>query len=102
MTRIRVVEVPPGEAPLWVRREWVGVELPLAKVSGSEFAGGVLGGDSDVTLIDSYAVSLHDAIDALTESSPSAADWWSKWSRSPFGRRFDGLLFPKSACESVI
>ena len=27
---IRIVGVPPGEAPLWVREKWLGLELPLA------------------------------------------------------------------------
>ena len=28
--RIRIVAVPAGEAPQWVRETWVGIELPLA------------------------------------------------------------------------
>src|SRR5947199_83534 len=27
---IRIIDVPPGEAPEWVRRAWVGLVLPLA------------------------------------------------------------------------
>jgi hypothetical protein len=27
---IRIVRIPPGEAPFWVREKWVGLELPLA------------------------------------------------------------------------
>jgi len=27
--RIRVIAVPAGEAPPWVREKWVGLELPL-------------------------------------------------------------------------
>ncbi len=29
---IRIVNVPAGEAPLWVREKWVGLELPLVRV----------------------------------------------------------------------
>ena len=29
---IKIVSVPSGEAPEWVRKEWVGLELPLAGV----------------------------------------------------------------------
>ncbi|MBT1513363.1 hypothetical protein KIP88_22985 [Bradyrhizobium sp. SRL28] len=31
---IRIVAVPPGEAPLWVRQKWVGLDLPVARYSG--------------------------------------------------------------------
>ena len=30
---IRIIGVPPGEAPLWVREKWVGLELPLTRHS---------------------------------------------------------------------
>jgi hypothetical protein len=30
---VRIIAVPPGEAPLWVREKWVGVELPVARYS---------------------------------------------------------------------
>ena len=29
-SRIRIVSVPAGQAPLWVRQKWVGLELPLS------------------------------------------------------------------------
>jgi hypothetical protein len=28
---VRIIGVPPGEAPLWVREKWVGLELPLTR-----------------------------------------------------------------------
>jgi hypothetical protein len=31
---IRIVAVPPGEAPLRVREKWVGLDLPVARYSG--------------------------------------------------------------------
>jgi hypothetical protein len=31
---VRIVAVPPGEAPLWVREKWVGLDLPVARYSG--------------------------------------------------------------------
>ena len=47
---IRIVRTPPGEAPLWVREKWVGLELPLA--SGDygprhAYTSGVLSGPSN-------------------------------------------------------
>ena len=31
---IRIIAAPPGEAPLWVRQKWVGLDLPVARYSG--------------------------------------------------------------------
>ena len=28
---VRIVAVPPGEAPLWVRQRWVGLDLPVVR-----------------------------------------------------------------------
>ncbi len=30
---VRIVAVPPGEAPFWVRQKWVGLELPVVRYS---------------------------------------------------------------------
>jgi hypothetical protein len=42
--RIRIVSAPPGEAPQWVREQWIGCELPLvARMAIGTFSGvGVL------------------------------------------------------------
>ena len=29
MEKIRIVNLPPGQAPKWVRKEWLGLELPV-------------------------------------------------------------------------
>ena len=41
---IRIISIPPGEAPLWVREKWVGLELPLTRHSapGAFYAYGAL------------------------------------------------------------
>ena len=41
---VRIIAAPPGEAPLWVRQKWVGLDLPVTRYSGqSRFLGlGVL------------------------------------------------------------
>lgn len=43
---IRIIAIPPGEAPLWVREKWVGLELPLADGDSvvQVFTSGVLSG----------------------------------------------------------
>src|SRR3974377_1997316 len=47
---IRIVRTPPGEAPLWVREKWVGLELPLASDDyrpRHAYTSGVLSGPSN-------------------------------------------------------
>ena len=87
---VRIVAVPPGEAPFWVREKWVGLELPVAGHSaGSKFlVFGVLSiprswlaqwfwilcGRADQ--IGGYAIEAAPAVDVLALSSPEAAAWW--------------------------
>jgi hypothetical protein len=81
---------PPGEAPLWVRQKWVGLDLPVARYSGQgRFLGlgvlsmprswlgqwlTVLRGGAD--LVAGYAVEAIPAVGILGEKSPEAAVWW--------------------------
>jgi hypothetical protein len=44
---IRIIATPPGEAPLWVREKWIGLELPLVdgdSAAQEVFTSGVLSG----------------------------------------------------------
>lgn len=87
--RIRITSVPPGDAPLWVREKWIGVELvsapgdspktfPAASVlAPSTFFASlwrlITGQSRRVT---GYPVQVTSAIDALQKSCPEAAMWW--------------------------
>jgi hypothetical protein len=87
---IRIIAAPPGEAPLWVRQKWVGLDLPVARYSGrSRFLClgaltmprawwgqwlAVAKGRAD--LVGGYAVEALPAVGILGESSPEAAAWW--------------------------
>jgi hypothetical protein len=87
---VRIIAVPPGEAPFWVRQEWVGLELPLTRHSARRkllafgvhsmprswwaqwFA--VLLGRAQT--IDGYAIETAPAIEILDRACPDAAAWW--------------------------
>ena len=86
---VRIIAVPPGEAPLWVREKWVGVELPVARYSsactfyaygvlslprtwGAQWWGIVCG---RAQRISGYAVESIRAVDILSETSPDATPW---------------------------
>jgi hypothetical protein len=109
---IKVIATPDGEAPLWVRQKWIGVELPLAQ-SGSApitvLGSGVLSGPRNLLARFAhlfmgryhrqrgYKVSVQAAVEALARVSPEAANWWME--NTPHlqrpGRFF---LFQHEAC----
>ena len=87
---IRIVAIPPGEAPLWVREKWVGLELPLAD-GGSVvqvFTSGVLSGPRNRLLAiiwglfgrlkvqAGYPVYVREALSILKQTTPEAEKWW--------------------------
>jgi len=89
--RIRIIAVPPGEAPQWVREKWVGLELPLASRTAAARTGwtsGVLSGPrglvSTIARLLSgrlerktgFLVRVEPALAALEQAVPEAAAWW--------------------------
>lgn len=87
--RIRITSVPPGDAPLWVREKWVGIELtPVLGASSGTFPGaGVLAPQSFLASlrrlitgqsrkVTGHPVQVTGAIEALEKSCPEAAMWW--------------------------
>jgi hypothetical protein len=87
---VRIVAIPQGEPPLWVREQWVGLELPLARgPSAASFYGfgaisgprtclaqiwGILSGRAERIM--GYPVYADRAVEILAEASPKAAAWW--------------------------
>jgi hypothetical protein len=111
---VRIVAVPPGEAPLWVREKWVGVELPVARYSSARtfYAYGVLSLPRTWVAqwwgivrgragrISGYAVESLRAVDILSASSPEAATWWRE--NTPHLIAPDRyLVFHEQACRIV-
>jgi len=112
MPKVRVVSVPPGEAPLQVRDAWVGVEMPynpfMTYIAAAASAvglrnSGVLSG-KEVGEEDpnegGYAVCAGDAIAALRQHGRTEAAAW--WEQHGFGRDpTDFLIFGQQFCEVV-
>lgn len=72
---IKIIAVPPGQAPEWVRKEWVGLTMPIAEnLPPNTFAMGVLGGKSKNP--NGYPIETFTAINILAKKSPKAAQWW--------------------------
>jgi len=89
--RVRIIAVPPGDAPAWVREKWVGLELPLAQSSTAASrarTAGVLSGPRSpwgalVTLLrggyqqkSGFVIDVTQALSVLELKSPDAAQWW--------------------------
>ncbi|MBL6752012.1 MAG: hypothetical protein ISP90_15945 [Nevskia sp.] len=99
MAKIRIVSVPAGEAPEWVRKEWVGLEIPVFElnVRGTE---GVLGGKAAPENEGGYGVDVTDALRTLEAKSSAAAEWWSNLisSLDPVPQQ---LVFGRNFCELI-
>lgn len=103
-TRIKIISIPPGEAPFKIREQWVGVEIPLItpidpNVGPMPRRGmqvGVKGGPPDPQNIGGYEVSGAIAIDCLREIAPDAASWWEECVPSVLHA---DLVFSRNCCE---
>ncbi|MDP3802640.1 hypothetical protein [Brevundimonas sp.] len=109
--KIRIIRPPAGEAPLWVREAWVGLELPLAHLEPVTVdTGGVLSGPTSRTgwwwarllgrlhKTTGYCVNSARAIEILGRSRPEAANWWV--TNAPrFTHPDEGFIFDIPACE---
>lgn len=96
MANIKIFNVPAGEAPAWVRREWVGLSLPFVEEMPKRrnYLVGVLGGKVDDLSDYGYYVKRSVAIDALSKKSFKAAQWWRE--NSNLG---SWLVFEKAVCK---
>lgn len=97
--RIRIIATPPGQAPKWVREEWVGLEVNVeenAPEPGEGIQLGVKAGKPEN--LGGYPVRTSDAISALRKKSPQAAEWWEINLPLGFIPRF---VFDREACEII-
>jgi len=112
---IRIVALPPGEAPLWVRQAWVGLELPLPPVAKSPRrlrVAGVLSGPKSIfdALVawvsgryrqaQGFVVPVLPALDVLAAASPEAAAWWR--TQTPhLCKPWRCFVFPVDVCKPL-
>jgi len=99
--RIRITDIPPGDAPDAIRRAWIGLELPLADgqtVSKPIAVVGVLSNGEESTT--GYAVSGKTAVELLTAHAPEAADWWRENADHVMTDGYQ-LVFPEYVCQRI-
>ncbi|MBL7129315.1 MAG: hypothetical protein ISS16_10075 [Ignavibacteria bacterium] len=113
--KIRIVKIPLGEAPIHIRKAWIGLILPLLandyKPQIKHTAGILSGPKSLIGMLgaicfgktkrkEGYLVDSNIAINLLEQNSPEAADWW-KTNAPHIMRPGFGLSFNTDACEEV-
>ena len=115
--RIRIVGLPPGEAPIDIRQAWIGLELPLAdgkyQKQRSVRELGVLTGPKSLlgflaaeifrlgARTENFVVRAEKAFEILEDANPEAAGWWKE--NTPHLYKPCGLLaFSSDICEEVV
>ena len=93
---IRIISTPPGQAPEWVRKGWINVEIPLVEEEGSGHQRGVLGGKPEN--LGGYQVNTIVAIAELKKKSPESAKWFEDNLCLP---SITNLVFARSVCELI-
>ena len=111
--RIRITDVPPGEAPDWVRRAWVGMVLPLAPGETgprTPHTAGVLTGPRGCLMMllaillgrtsreTGYVVEGPVAVELLAEKNEEAARWWQEEAPHVL-RRGHRFVFQAEVCQ---
>jgi hypothetical protein len=96
--RVRIVALPPGEAPEQIRKAWVGLELPVAGRDRNTVVG-VLS-DRPAAGCDGYAVDGAKAVALLAARAPEAAAWWRRNAPHVLVGGYQ-LVFPAEICERV-
>ncbi|MCR4311630.1 MAG: hypothetical protein NUV54_03660 [Candidatus Taylorbacteria bacterium] len=98
MKMIRITSVPIGQAPYWVREQWLGLELPVAKnPSGARSIISVLGEIAQSGIIEGYPILVSEALRILNKRSTQAASWW----RASLAGKSAYLVFGKNCCEYI-
>ena len=110
---IRIINIPPGEAPEHVRAAWIGVVLPLAAPGARSIETvGVLSRPKTrlglvsarlfgrTTHLSGYVVEAHRAVEILATRAPDAATWWRE--NCPFSIQPGELfVFPAEVCQEI-
>lgn len=110
---VEIVALPNGEAPVWVRQNWIGLRLPLATqgMYEGEVDGVVSGRRSRFSrwlhriagpnqVMSGYLIHAASAIQILGRKDQSAANWWRE--NTPDLLNIDEyLVFEAEVCRLV-
>lgn len=74
MPKVEIISTPPGQAPDWVRKAWLGLLLPVDENSDGVLQMGVHGGATQNE--GGYSVPTEEALEILGQVNEAAALWW--------------------------
>lgn len=110
---VRIIGAPAGAAPLWVREQWIGLELPIDPPHVVEMRvwtdfslkgpltpwmallGWLTG---KLSTWKGYVVDVDTAVSILSIKHPEAAAWWRENVPHMMGKTF---IFDEPACKPV-
>jgi len=115
VVQVRIIAVPPGEAPPEVREKWVGLCLPIQRtlfgrrrrrlrtigvLTGPRTLGGMMRAMLAGQPMEGYAVPVLAAIRVLEAAHPDTAGWWRAHASHLMrpGRMF---VFPAEVCAEI-
>ena len=114
MSSVRIIAAALGEAPLWVRQAWVGLDLPTIRPDSRTYCGaGVLSGPKTLWAFfaawfggklfpyQGYTVSALKAVELLDAVRPDAARWWREHTPHLM-RRGQAFVFDEPACQALL
>jgi len=108
---VKIVGIPPGSAPVWVRGAWVDVSLPIASLVLKREGGYTLLTPVGLTprkmenLLPNgrfYGILCKDAIECLEDAGKiEAASFWRRFSAEGWQKEGDELVlyFPEDCCR---
>lgn len=99
--RVRITAVPPGEAPEWVRRAWVGVELPTLNREPKPLPAWQVSTRRSAGSPSGFAVSGAAAVKAVAAVNPDAGEWWRANAAEVLRPGYQ-LVFPAEVCERLV
>ncbi|MBD3282365.1 MAG: hypothetical protein GF387_02035 [Candidatus Portnoybacteria bacterium] len=102
MKKIRIIRVPLGDIPEWVRTEFVGLEIPVFEIFTSAINGFQIFSRKKVTYDRGYSVKTKDLINALKEKgslAAEAAEWIEK--NILLLKQIESLIFDYCECELI-
>ncbi len=93
MSKIKIISTPPGFAPEEIRKQWIGIEMPILGIEDPKTAGNIRTG---VENLGGYEVSPKEAIEALKKAGKhEAAEFWAPYANAP------KFVFKKDVCELI-
>jgi hypothetical protein len=93
MSKIRITSTPPGFAPEEIRKQWIGIEIPIMGIEDPKTAGNLRTGTEN---LGGYEVSPKEAVEALKKAGKhEAVKFWTPYISAP------KFVFKKEVCEVI-